>query len=216
LVFRAGHHIVLRLVLLDHADSTIGILWDVPCKAGNLIVVIGGFRFDIPDWFVICDMKRHWMLNCSSRLSSDPTVLFVPASVRKLCRLDIDSVTGRAPLHGVTFESESQLIRIAFFLLKFESLKFICIPASVEILCERCFFGCRSLETLTFDTGSKLSYIEGEAFLNCRSLTSIFLPASVESIGSRAFAKCRNLRTLHFEAVSSRVFVALDFLSAHR
>jgi hypothetical protein len=36
----------------------------------------------------------------------------------------------------------------------------IVIPSSVEMLGERCFSGCRSLSSITFESGSRLSRIE--------------------------------------------------------
>jgi hypothetical protein len=55
---------------------------------------------------------------------------------------------------------------------------------------------------LTFASGSKLSRIERQAFLECTSLQSVILPASVELLGSRVFANCRSLARMEFESGS--------------
>jgi predicted DsbA family dithiol-disulfide isomerase len=34
------------------------------------------------------------------------------------------------------------------------------IPSSVEIICENCFLQCKSLKSVTFESGSRLSRIE--------------------------------------------------------
>ena len=59
-------------------------------------------------------------------------------------------------------------------------LREIEIPASVEVLCEGCFWACRSLQRVTFASGSCLKRIEKEAFGKCSGLREIEIPASVE------------------------------------
>jgi hypothetical protein len=62
------------------------------------------------------------------------------------------------------------------------ALKSIFIPASIEILGDRCFHICSSLSEIRFESDSKLSQIGIEMFLGCSSLTSICIPANVENI----------------------------------
>jgi hypothetical protein len=57
--------------------------------------------------------------------------------------------------------------------------RWIWIPASVEILAERCFSGCKSLSAVTIESESQLVPIDGQAFSACSSLKSISNPASV-------------------------------------
>jgi hypothetical protein len=79
---------------------------------------------------------------------------------------------------------------------QFTSLQSICIPASVQFIMKEAFIpeqrladrSCNeTLQTVTFEAGSKLQRIETLAFLGCYSLTSICLPASVTEIGGGAF-----------------------------
>ena len=72
----------------------------------------------------------------------------------------------------------------------FANIPVITIPASVEVLCERCFVGCRSLSRVTFAAGSRLKRIENWAFSGCQSLKEIEIPASVEELGPRVFSGC--------------------------
>jgi hypothetical protein len=53
------------------------------------------------------------------------------------------------------------------------SLSSICIPSSVNALCQQCFYQCHSLSRVTFETGSRLARVHDSAFLRCPSLSSI-------------------------------------------
>ena len=68
----------------------------------------------------------------------------------------------------------------------FPNIVVITIPASVEVLCERCFYECKSLSRVTFAAGSCLKRIEKEAFSGCSSLKEIEIPASVEVLCEKA------------------------------
>jgi hypothetical protein len=79
----------------------------------------------------------------------------------------------------VTFELNSHLRQIqAGVFCCCPSLKSICIPASVEIICESCFSRCDLLSSITFERQSVLAQIGREAFANCPLLQSISLPDS--------------------------------------
>jgi hypothetical protein len=85
------------------------------------------------------------------------------------------------------------------------TLKSICIPLSVEVLCECCFARCENLSDVMFEQGSKLCVIADGAFSNCVSLKSICIPASVKTIGKSCFADCKNLSSFTFESGSESV-----------
>jgi hypothetical protein len=68
-------------------------------------------------------------------------------------------------------------------------LRSIYIPASVEILGKWCFNCCDLLETVTFESDSRLTVIEEKAFRYCRSLRSICIPRSVHCIGRKRFVE---------------------------
>ena len=63
----------------------------------------------------------------------------------------------------------------------------IMIPASVERIGKQAFDHCRNLSRVTFEAGSCLKYIGGNAFNSCHSLFSINLPESEVEIGNGAF-----------------------------
>jgi hypothetical protein len=75
------------------------------------------------------------------------------------------------------------------------------IPASVEVLGEKCFFYCISLSSVTFSSESRLSRIEGLAF-HGSGLVEIIIPASVEVLGDGCFSECGSLSSVTFESGS--------------
>jgi hypothetical protein len=109
------------------------------------------------------------------------------------CRIEnlgLGRFCGRSLISSLSFECGSKLRRIEAEALSYCSgLKSICIPASVEILCAKCFSKCQLLSSLTFEPESKLRQIENLVFFDCRGLTSLYIPVSVESIHGLAFAR---------------------------
>jgi hypothetical protein len=75
----------------------------------------------------------------------------------------------------------------------------IILPASIEILGEGCFCSCRSFFSVRFESGSRLSRIEKEAFIGT-VLIEIILPASIKVLGERCFSNCKSLSSVTFES----------------
>jgi hypothetical protein len=104
-------------------------------------------------------------------------------------------VIGRDAFHdgcgtNVRFESGTKLREIgekAFSNLRV--LKAFTVPASVEILGDRCFMYCSKMTTITFEDCSRLRKIGEFAFSKCR-LKSNTIPASVEEMDGSAFVGC--------------------------
>lgn len=82
-----------------------------------------------------------------------------------------------------------------------KSLAKIEIPAGVELLGERSFYGCESLLHVTFPGESCLKMIEKEAFAECKNLRKIEIPVSVEVLGEESFALLAYLRVRHVSIV---------------
>jgi hypothetical protein len=66
----------------------------------------------------------------------------------------------------------------------------VCIPSSVEHLCRECFARYAHHLVVTFESGSKLSWIEDYAFSNPSLRPSICIPSSVEKLGKHCFNQC--------------------------
>jgi hypothetical protein len=65
----------------------------------------------------------------------------------------------------------------------------VIVPKTVQILWKSCFESCTHIESIVFESGSKLMHIGFSALASCDFLTSIAIPASVEVIEDSAF-KC--------------------------
>lgn len=88
------------------------------------------------------------------------------------------------------------------------------ISASVETIGESLFRDCRSLETVTFADGCKISVIPDYTFTNCSSLKAVRIPAAVTEISSKIdpdnsysstytpFNGCTSLKSITFESGS--------------
>jgi hypothetical protein len=69
------------------------------------------------------------------------------------------------------------------------------------LLGEECFSLCKSLSSITFESGSRLSRIDKKAFYET-GLIEIILPASVRFLGFECFSYCKSLSSIKFESGS--------------
>jgi hypothetical protein len=81
-------------------------------------------------------------------------------------------------LTSVAFESDLKLQRIEKSAFPQSGLTSIHIPASVEVLCERCFSDCESLTSVTFELHSKLREVGVNSFVRSPHLHLIKYPPS--------------------------------------
>jgi hypothetical protein len=96
----------------------------------------------------------------------------------------------------------------------------VVVPSYVVVLRCASFSTRFSLESVSFDDGSRLQSIEAWAFMSCDSLRSIRLPASLEMIGAGAFCRCHSLVAVTFEApsklreIGARAFMLCNSLTS--
>jgi hypothetical protein len=76
----------------------------------------------------------------------------------------------------------------------------IVIPLSTEVLCEGCLFECQSLSSVIFESGSRLSRIESDAFRGT-GLVNIIILSPVEIWGGDAFHGLDHFPLLHLSQV---------------
>ena len=96
----------------------------------------------------------------------------------------------------------------------------IIISASVTRIGSDAFYGCSSLNSVTFKENSQLESIGERTFYNCSSLISITIPDSVTSIGEEAFYGCSSLNSVTFkensqlESIGERTFYNCSSLTS--
>ena len=107
---------------------------------------------------------------------------------------------------GVKFSPD----RKRLLLLALNNLYFYAIPDTVTTICDRAFYNCDSLTSLTIP--NSVTAIGGGAFGKCSSLISLTIPNSVTAIGGGAFWKCSSLISLTIpDSVS---FIGSDSVSS--
>jgi hypothetical protein len=90
------------------------------------------------------------------------------------------------------------------------SLHWIVIPRNTKILGYKCFSGCKSLSSISFQSDSQLKRIESQAFCET-SLQSIVIPRSVTFVNGSAFSNLKGF-SLSLESETSAFSVDRDFL----
>jgi hypothetical protein len=81
----------------------------------------------------------------------------------------------------------------SWFFSSCTSLSFICIPASVESICDQAFECCQALIDVSFEPDSLLRQIGCLAFLWCPSLCSFHFPAPLSAIDGSFFTSSRDV-----------------------
>jgi hypothetical protein len=112
------------------------------------------------------------------------------------------AVQSCASLAVVVFEPGSTIARIGRLFGCCHSLVKVVLPASLKVLEPACFADLAHLESVVFETGSRLTAIGPFAFRLCGNLKGIAIPAPVVTIGARAFCFCALLSAVTFESGS--------------
>jgi hypothetical protein len=77
----------------------------------------------------------------------------------------------------------------------------VAISREIEIICDSCFLGCKTMSRLTFEAGSRLRRIERFAFAECSSLHTICIPSSIECLEREWFLDSYFYRGAVFDTV---------------
>jgi hypothetical protein len=75
------------------------------------------------------------------------------------------------------------------------------IPSSAEVFGSGCFSNCKSLSSVTFESGSRPQRI-GESAFKWSGITHLMVPSSVEILCKECFRHCRSLTSITFESGS--------------
>lgn len=124
-----------------------------------------------------------------------------------------------------TYEIPGTVTKISDGVFASKSIEKVIIPASVETIGVRAFFGAKLLTTVEFKDGenaadlvieenafdrcvslvdinlpSRLKVIKTRAFYDCGDLVEVIVPEGVEEIGEYAFASCDSLKNVYLPA----------------
>jgi hypothetical protein len=127
----------------------------------------------------------------------------------------VSSIDGSAfagiPLNSVSVSTDNMRFRVRECFLEdcdgstvylcFGSFRSVVIPSSIVVLGKKSFYEFESLESVTFESGSRLERIEESAFRGS-GLKSILIPSSVVVLGKESFVWCKSLESVTFESGS--------------
>ncbi len=119
----------------------------------------------------------------------------IPACVTEINGNAFDSCV---LLEEVKFEKGCKLKRINTFAFKdCTALKKIWLPPTVELLGDRVFYGCTSLEEADF-SGEGITSCGSLIFEKCASLKRVVVPAGMTNVSEKEFADCVSLENVEF------------------
>ena len=119
----------------------------------------------------------------------------IPACVTEI---NGNAFDGCVLLEEVKFEKGCKLKRINTFAFKdCTALKKIWLPPTVELLGDRVFYGCTSLEEADF-SGEGITSCGSLIFEKCASLKRVVVPAGMTNVSEKEFADCVSLESVKF------------------
>jgi hypothetical protein len=125
------------------------------------------------------------------------------------------SAIARSALQDVAVDPQNRFLRVSGgFLVDFGGVSLVrylgndrdlTIGSHLETICAACFSGCRSLLSVRFAPGNRVSSLGKSLFARCISLQSICIPSQIESIPKNCFCGYFNLFEVTFESLDSIV-----------
>ena len=102
---------------------------------------------------------------------------------------------------SVTLENgySSPFAGTAKLVLNGSVLKNLTVPATVTEIGKWQFYGCVSLESFAFASGSTLTSIGKSSFSMCTSLKTAVLPTTLTALGEEAFSRCFALESINLQ-----------------
>jgi hypothetical protein len=167
--------------------------------------------------FELCESLESVVFETKSELLRIEAMAFASTAVTSFALPNSVSFIAGTALQGLLLESltflptenhfhayDFRIENIAHSLVVryFGSLQAVVVPASIEVIGNSCFSGCRFLESIAFESMSRLQRIKGSGFENT-GLTHIHLPKSVRILGRLCFWECKALKAVTFEPQSN-------------
>ena len=147
-------------------------------KLTNIIIVGDNNYFTFEDG-VLFNKNKSSIVYCASGKTGS---YVIPSTVTSI----YEGAFAFSQLSNITIPST--VTSIGAYAFAFSQLGSITIPNSVVEMGEGAFAMCAQLQSVTFESGSKLESIAPMTFSHCTSLKNITIPASVKTIGDYVFA----------------------------
>jgi len=77
------------------------------------------------------------------------------------------------------------------------ALTSIRLPRTLTVIPSNTFYACKLLEEISFEDGSQLTEIQGDAMKDCKALKTFQMPQTIKSIASGAFTGCSALESIN-------------------
>jgi hypothetical protein len=162
------------------------------CRRLSSVTFEAGYRLSV--------LGEQAFLCCESLLS-----ICVPATVHEIA----GSALAGSGIRSVTVDAGSQFFRTSGDLLVdfgetslvryFGTEAEVTVSREIEAISAECFSLCKSIVSVRFESGSKISMLGRSAFCLCDFQESIHIPSSIRAISESCFSDCSKLRNLVFE-----------------
>lgn len=121
----------------------------------------------------------------------------IPDAVMQIGRL---AFYGDYSLYNISFTNNAVLPRISFESFAYCGINYFRVPASVSIMAQYAFEGCRNLTSITFAANSKLESISAYMFVGAENLQTITFEqgSKLNSIQAHGFEGMSELRSVDF------------------
>ena len=187
-------------VVLPHTVRSIGIFSFAGCKSLESVYLPDGLKSIQRAAFADTGLKSIEIPDTCYNIPYDTFYNCLDLEYVKLSEsmydLPIRGFNNTPKLKSITIPASVEIISLkAFFGSSIESIK---IPKKVFSISESAFEN-SVIKSIEFEEGSELTDIGKNAFKGCKNLTSIVLPAGVTTVGDGAFADCSNLTSVTFE-----------------
>jgi hypothetical protein len=183
----------LRSILIPSSVVFLGLQSLSECKSLESVIFESGSRLERIE-------ERAFSGSALESIEIPPNVAFIGVSAFDMQTLR-SILVSPANQHFRMRESFLEDISGSTIYRYFGCCRSIVIPSSVVVLGEWSFSGRNSLESVTFESGSRLERIERFAFYGS-GLRSILIPSSVVVLGERSFSWCKSLESVIFESGS--------------
>lgn len=185
-------------------------------KGQDLVVISEKIAGTLSELLSDYNLTAITKLKISGMMNNDD-IDFINSKLSQLRELDMQEVDMQKMMQGPKYVTKlllpESLVEIGENAFNDSKIENIVIPGSVKVIRNDAFCYSRNMETVRFDSYSKIEIIEGGwygasgiptgAFRGCSKLKEINIPASVKIIKGGAFSECESLSKVTFDKNSN-------------